>query len=191
MSPDLELAIKIVVAVLTVLAAGTGLGKWLFGRGGEEATLKLQLANGLQELKTLIGTQFGLLSARQDRVEQRADKEAAERAAAIALEQERRMREAVENAREAERARSIEAAVSEIVEKHEKFVDSNCEEHEDFGNRLLNVEGTTRRTVDDVSKLAGHVKGQDKTLQEHHTRLAILERRSGPRPAVRDDSDGE
>lgn len=189
MTPDVKQATEYVVFAIAVLSVGVAIGKWLFGRGGEEATLKMQLANGLQELKTLIGTQFGLLSARQDRVEQRADKEAQERAAAIALEQERRMREAVEDAREAERARAIEGAVSEIVEKHEKLVEENCEEHEDFGNRLINMESTTKRTAEDVAKLGEHVKGTQKTVQEHHTRLAILERRSGQRPAVKDDPD--
>lgn len=186
--------VKDVALVIGIVAAGFAALKWTFGAGEKKQAIESSISSGFASVKQEVSAsiaevkisvsalgervagQIGSLTSRMDRFEARAEAEAKERAAAAAVDAERRAREAAEHGQAAERSRQLEADVTELSGKVDDLARTIADQHRDVRDRLGAVEARADQLKDGLDKMDGHVKGTQKALQDHQTRLAVIER---------------
>lgn len=200
-----ERLLKLAGGLLVIVMAGIAFVRWVYGRGGKDKDVEKTIEVGFREVKqefasaiagvqasvTTLGAQMtsGLsaVNARMDRVESRAAEEAKERAARDAVENERRIREAIEDTKDTERAKAIEIAINDLSDSVEKHFEEDDQRHAVLHDRVTKVEAAADRLRDEQSRLGTKVHQTSNDLQKIELRLARTEKASsGNIPAIRD-----
>lgn len=200
--------VGLAVAAVTLLGAGVAVGRWLVSAGEKKNAIETSITNGFEKVKLEVATsitavktevtalgervagQIGTLTSRMDRQEQRAEAAEKERIERAAVDADRRAREAQEHGQAAERARRLEADVTELGVKVDELASRMTEQHEELRARVGQIGADLGHVRADLQRVDGHVKGHAAALQSQQTKLAVLERRVSTTSlqAVKDDA---